>query len=109
MPYANAETPVPGDYVKNELQQPGPVTRVSVVPNGDEFVTIRFDRGLDSPLTRAKDFTLISREASPGCYANEETSLRALAKRFGTSLGIVQRCVGIRQGAASEGHYPLNS
>jgi hypothetical protein len=60
VPYANGETPVPGDYVKNELQQPGPVTRVSVVSNGDEFVTIRFDRGLDSPLTRAKDFTLIS-------------------------------------------------
>jgi hypothetical protein len=110
--YANGETPVPGDYVKNELEQPGTVTRVSVVSNGDEpdeFVTIRWDGGLDSPLTRAKDFTLISRGASPGCYANEETSLRALAKRFGTSLGTVQGCVGIRQSAASEGHYPLNS
>ena len=64
MPYANGETPVPGDYVKNELEQPGTVTRVSVVSNGDEFVTIRWDDGgLDSPLTRAKDFTLISRQA----------------------------------------------
>ena len=55
--YANGETPVPGDYVKNELEQPGTVTRVIVVSNGDEFVTIRWDDGgLDSPLTRAKDF-----------------------------------------------------
>ncbi len=65
MPYANGETPVPGDYVKNELQQPGPVTRVSVVPNGDEFVTIRFDRGLDSPLTRAS-YTLTQGDSGYG-------------------------------------------
>jgi DNA invertase Pin-like site-specific DNA recombinase len=42
-----------------------------------------------------------TRTAIAGCYANEKTSLRALAKRFGTSLGTVQRCVGIRQSAAS--------
>jgi DNA invertase Pin-like site-specific DNA recombinase len=50
-----------------------------------------------------------TRTAIAGCYANEKTSLRALAKRFGTSLGTVQRCVGIRPAAASEGHYPLES
>ena len=50
-----------------------------------------------------------TRTAIAGCYANEKTSLRALAKRFGTSLGTVQRCIGIRQSAASEGHHPLNS
>jgi len=50
-----------------------------------------------------------TRTAIVGCYANEKTSLRALAKKFGTSLGTVQRCVGIRQSAASKGHYLLNS
>ena len=50
-----------------------------------------------------------TRTAIAGCYANEKTSLRALAKRFGTSLGTVQRCVGIRPTAASEGDYPLES
>jgi DNA invertase Pin-like site-specific DNA recombinase len=50
-----------------------------------------------------------TRTAIAGCYASEKTSLRALAKRFGTSLGTVQRCIGIRQSAASEGQYPFNS
>ena len=50
-----------------------------------------------------------TRTAIAGCYANEKTSLRALAKRFGTSLGTVQRCVGIRPTAASEGTIPLSS
>jgi DNA invertase Pin-like site-specific DNA recombinase len=50
-----------------------------------------------------------TRTAIAGCYANEKTSLRALAKRFGTSLATVQRCIGIRQSAVSEGQYPLNS
>jgi hypothetical protein len=49
-----------------------------------------------------------TRTAIAGCYANEKTSLRALAKKFGTSLGTVQRCIGLRQSAASEGHYPFN-
>jgi DNA invertase Pin-like site-specific DNA recombinase len=50
-----------------------------------------------------------TRNAIAGCYANEKTSLRALAKRFGTSLGTVQRCIGIRPTAASEGHYTPDS
>ena len=33
---------------------------------------------------------------------------QALAKRFGTSLATVQRCVGIRQSAAGKGHHPFN-
>jgi DNA invertase Pin-like site-specific DNA recombinase len=53
--------------------------------------------------------SLETRAAIAGCYANERTSLRALAKRFGTSLGTIQRCIGLRQSAASEGDYPLNS
>jgi hypothetical protein len=66
MPYANGQIPVPGDYVKNQLEQPGTVTRLSVASNGEEFVAIRWDDGSrDSPLAPAKDFTLISRRA--GC------------------------------------------
>jgi hypothetical protein len=64
VPYAYGEAPVPGDYVKNELEHRGIVTRVSVASNGDESVSIRWDDGgLDSPLTPAKNFTLISRQA----------------------------------------------
>jgi DNA invertase Pin-like site-specific DNA recombinase len=36
-------------------------------------------------------------------YVRGETSLRALAKRFGTSLATVQRCIGLDQRAAGEG------
>ena len=64
MPYANGETPVLGDYVKNDLEQPGTVTRLRIASNGDDLVSIRWDDGgVNSPLTPAKDFTLISRQA----------------------------------------------
>ena len=64
VPYASGESPVPGDYVKNQWEQPGTVTRVSVASNGEESVTVRWDDGgSNSPLTPAKDFTLISRQA----------------------------------------------
>jgi hypothetical protein len=64
VPYASGEIPIPGDYVKNEWEQPGTVTRVSVASNGDESVTVSWDDGgLNSTLTPAKDFTLISRQA----------------------------------------------
>jgi DNA invertase Pin-like site-specific DNA recombinase len=42
------------------------------------------------------------RTAIAGCYANEKTSLRALAKRFATSLATAQRCIGAYQEAAGE-------
>lgn len=62
MSYASGETPVPGDYVKNQFEQPGTVTRVRVASNGDESVSIRWDDGgVDLPLTPATEFTLISR------------------------------------------------
>jgi hypothetical protein len=64
MAYANGETPVLGDYVKNDLEEPGTVTRLRMASNGDDFVTIRWDDGgVDSSLTPAKEFTLISRQA----------------------------------------------
>ena len=63
MPYADGETPVLGDYVKNDLEEPGTVTRLRMASNGDDFVSIRWDDGgVDSPLTPAKEFTLISRQ-----------------------------------------------
>ena len=64
MPYANGETTILGDYVKNEFSQLGTVTTLRTASNGDDFVSIRWDDGgLDSPLTPAKEFTLISRQA----------------------------------------------
>ena len=35
MPYANGETPVLGDYVKSDLEEPGTVTRLRMASNGD--------------------------------------------------------------------------
>ena len=67
MPYVGGQTPLPGDYVKNQWEQPGTVTGVRVESNGDEFVSIRWDDGgRDLLLTPAKGFTLISRRAWPG-------------------------------------------
>jgi hypothetical protein len=64
VPYVNGETPVLGDYVKNDLEQPGTVTRLRMASSGDDFVSIRWDDGgPDSALTPAKDFILISRQA----------------------------------------------
>jgi DNA invertase Pin-like site-specific DNA recombinase len=48
-----------------------------------------------------------TRTAIACSYAKEKTSLRALAKRFGTSLATVQRCIGVCQRAAGEG--PLSA
>ena len=50
-----------------------------------------------------------TRTAIAGCYAKEKTSLRALAKRFGTSLATVQRCIGACQRATGEAHCLPNS
>ena len=64
MPYAGGEIPVLGDYVKNDLEQPGTVTRLRMASNGEDFVSIRWDDGgVVSPLIPAKDFTLLSRQA----------------------------------------------
>jgi hypothetical protein len=64
MPYATGETPIPGDYVRNQWEQPGTVTRVTVATNEEESVIVRWDDGgVDSKLTPAKDFTLVSRQS----------------------------------------------
>jgi hypothetical protein len=64
MPYASGETPVVGDYIKNQFEQPGTVTRVHEARDGHENISVRWDDGgTDLPLASAKDFTLISRQA----------------------------------------------
>jgi hypothetical protein len=41
VPYASGETPVLGDYVKNDLEQSGTVIRLRMASSGDDFVSIR--------------------------------------------------------------------
>jgi hypothetical protein len=42
---------------------PGTVTRLRMASRGDDFVSVRWDDGgVDSPLTPATEFTLISRQ-----------------------------------------------
>src|SRR5229473_1774485 len=47
------------------------------------------------------------RQVIADTYVRGETSLRALAKRFGTSLATVQRCIGLDQRVAEE--HPLST
>jgi DNA invertase Pin-like site-specific DNA recombinase len=49
------------------------------------------------------------RENIADTYSHGSTTLRALAKQFGTSLATVQRCIRVRLSAERESHYPLNS
>jgi hypothetical protein len=55
---------VVGDYVKNQWEQPGTVTRVHYATDDEEQISVRWDDGaVFLPLAPAKDFTLISRQA----------------------------------------------
>ena len=64
MPYAGGEIPEVGDYVRNQWEQPGTVTRVHSTQDGQERISIRWDdRGVDLPLAFAEEFILISRKA----------------------------------------------
>jgi hypothetical protein len=63
MPYVGGETPEVGDYVKNQYEQPGTVTRVHFAQNEEERINIRWDDGgIDLPFAPAKEFILISRQ-----------------------------------------------
>jgi hypothetical protein len=65
MPYVGGETPAVGDYVKNEWEQPGTVTRVHAAQNGQERISIRWDDGgVELPLASAEEFALISRRST---------------------------------------------
>jgi hypothetical protein len=68
LPYANGETPVLGDYVKNDLAQPRGVTSVRFSHDGQDYIKVRANDGsVDLPLAPAEEFTLISSHAYPGC------------------------------------------
>ena len=43
MPYATGETPEVGDYVKNQWEQPGRVTRVHFAQDEEDLICIRWD------------------------------------------------------------------
>jgi hypothetical protein len=62
MPYVGGETPEVGDYVKNEWEQPGTVTRVHTAQDGEEHISIKWDDGgIDLLFASADEYTLISR------------------------------------------------
>ena len=64
VPYANGKIPVPGDYVKNQFEQPGTVTRVHFSHDGQDYIKVTPNDGsVDLPLAAAEEFTLISRQA----------------------------------------------
>ena len=65
MPYATGETPAVGDYIKNQWEQPGTVTRVHAAQDEQERISVRWDDGgVDLPLALAEEFTLISRKST---------------------------------------------
>jgi hypothetical protein len=56
--------PVLGDYVKNDLAQPGRVTSVHFSHDGQDYIKVRANDGsVDLPLAPAEEFNLISRQA----------------------------------------------
>jgi hypothetical protein len=64
MPYATGETPEVGDYVKNQWEQLGTVTRVHATQGARERINVRWDDGgFDLPLAFAEEFTLLSRKS----------------------------------------------
>jgi hypothetical protein len=65
MPYATGETPEIGDYIKNEWEQPGTVTRVHLAQDEEERICIRWvDGGLELLFSPASEYTLVSRRST---------------------------------------------
>ena len=63
MPYIGGETPAVGDYVKNEWEQPGTVTRVDESKEQHERINVRWDDGgAELVFALAQEFTLLSRK-----------------------------------------------
>jgi hypothetical protein len=64
VPYANGKIPVPGDYVKNQFEQPGTVTGVHFSHDGQDYIKVTPNDGsVDLPLAPAEEFTLMSTQA----------------------------------------------
>jgi hypothetical protein len=69
MPYATGETPEVGDYIKNQWEQPGTVTRVHFAQDEEERVCVRWDDGgLELLFSPASEYTLVSRRRSPAYF-----------------------------------------
>ena len=64
MPYASGETPKVGDYVKNQWEQPGTVTRVHAAQDEQERVCIMWEGRWDLP----SEYSLVSRKGA--CLAS---------------------------------------
>jgi hypothetical protein len=63
MPYATGETPKVGDYVKNQWEQPGTVTKVHAAQYEEERICVMWDDGgIKLIFASAEEFTLISRQ-----------------------------------------------
>jgi hypothetical protein len=64
MPYATGQTPEVGDYVKNQWEQPGTVTRVHSEQDEQKRVCIMWkDGGTNLLFSPASEYSLISRKA----------------------------------------------
>ena len=63
MPYASGEMPKVGDYVKNQWEQPGTVTRVHAAQDEQERVCIMWkDGGICLLFSPASEYSLVSRK-----------------------------------------------
>ena len=63
MPYATGQTPEVGDYVKNQWEQRGTVTRVHFAQDEEDLICIRWDdEGLKLLFSSASEYTLVSRK-----------------------------------------------
>ena len=64
MPYATGEIPEVGDYIKNQWEQPGTVTRVHFAQDEEERICVRWDDGgLELLFSPASEYTLVSRRS----------------------------------------------
>ena len=65
MPYVGGETPEVGDYIKNQWEQPGRVTRVHFAQDEEDLICIRWDdEGLKLLFSPASEYILVFRKAA---------------------------------------------
>jgi hypothetical protein len=76
MPCATGETPEIGDYIKNQWEQPGTVTRVHFAQDEEERICIRWDDGgAELLLSPASEYSLVSRRTLSAYFTVASTSL----------------------------------
>ena len=65
MPYASGETPGVGDYIKNQWERLGTVTRVHFAQHEEDLICIRWhDEGLKPLFSPAAEYMLVFRKAA---------------------------------------------